>query len=193
MHKAKIALVGLLALAQLSVPYSAEAESSVSLYHKDRPAYLEPADVSAEVTRLEKVMPELKSISWEWRIWDGVKWYGDYILGETLTVDKVVYLYSPPWSMLGAKPNVKAYTQSEVAHEMGHIVRVEFITEEELAEYYAMRTKGVNVADYYFNTPEELFAEDFKSLWGMPGLWRKSWIPKPTEADRQWILEHIRK
>jgi hypothetical protein len=177
----------------LFIVYPASAGSSVSLYHKDRPLYLEPEDVTAEVSRLEKAVPELKDIDWEWRIWDGVKWYGDFILGETLPVERVVYLYSPPWSYLGAKPDIKSYVYGEVAHEMGHVARVEFISDEELAEYYAMRTEGIKVAaDYYFNSPEEMFSEDFKSIWGRQGLWRKSWIPKPTEKDKQWILNHIR-
>lgn len=89
---------------------------------------------------------------------------------------------------------------SVVAHELGHEVRFMYLNTEELNQY--IKQRGVTDAEQeYFTTMfpnqimnEEVFAEDFRQLFGGPNAQTTIYydtVPPPTNADRQWILDHV--
>lgn len=77
------------------------------------------------------------------------------------------------------------------AHELGHLIRFGFLSEADLQEYVRLRgLKGTERKNRYDN-PEELFAEDFRWLFGSEAANRVEYrpsYPKPGEKEREWIL-----
>ncbi len=157
--------------------------------------YIPLNEVVSEVVYLENSYPAFKTND-----------FNLYVINQTvsnqdngLTLSKdcaYLFAYLAIWPRI-ADLN---FTPALVAHELGHEVRFTYLTTDELDQYIAQR--GITDAERaYFhkyypneNINEEVFAEDFRQLFGGPYAQVTIYydnIPAPTEQDRQWILEHL--
>ena len=86
---------------------------------------------------------------------------------------------------------------SAVVHEIGHMIRKYYISDDDLQTYITNRgVKDGVLLDGCASVKEELFAEDFRTLFGddhakvnMYSFYNT--IKPPTEKDREFILKHI--
>lgn len=91
-----------------------------------------------------------------------------------------------------AAPYLSAYV---AAHEIGHLVRFGFLSESDLREYLDLRELEGAERKSRFDDPEELFAEDFRWLFGSEKARQIEYWPscsKPGERERLWMLEKLR-
>ncbi|MEW6447114.1 MAG: hypothetical protein AB1426_03365 [Bacillota bacterium] len=89
-----------------------------------------------------------------------------------------------------AEPAVPCYVAATVAHEVGHLVRFRFFPPDKFRQYLRIRdcSRGTD--------PEELFAEDFRWLFGS-GLakelaFQASEVTLPGEKERRLIIRNVR-
>ena len=92
---------------------------------------------------------------------------------------------------VSAAPYLSAYV---AAHEIGHLVRFGFLSESDVREYLKLRGLEGAERKSRFDDPEELFAEDFRWLFGTEKAnqveYRPS-CPEPGEKEKAWILERL--
>ena len=119
-----------------------------------------------------------------YRISEGV----DVPYGGT-SFDGNIYIFTGYWTSDGVS--------SAIVHEIGHMIRHRFITDAELQTYMAMRGVQNEVLDNGItNLYEELFAEDFRTLFGdahaqVPQYDFYQTIPLPNAQDKEFILSCI--
>ncbi|MEW6226599.1 MAG: hypothetical protein AB1700_00675 [Bacillota bacterium] len=92
---------------------------------------------------------------------------------------------------VSAAPYLSAYI---AAHEVGHLVRFGFLFESDLREYLKLRGLEGAERKSRFDDPEEIFAEDFRWLFGSERAkqvkYRPS-CPEPGDREKTWILEKL--
>jgi len=88
-----------------------------------------------------------------------------------------------------AESAVPCYVAATVAHEVGHLVRFRFLSREEFQQYLQLRGWRPDL------DPEELFAEDFRWLFGSETgkqiAFQPGGIAPPGEKERRMILRAI--
>ncbi|MEW6192246.1 MAG: hypothetical protein AB1507_02650 [Bacillota bacterium] len=88
-----------------------------------------------------------------------------------------------------AEPAVPCYVAATITHEIGHLVRFCFLSEEEFDRYLEVRGWHAGI------DPEELFAEDFRWLFGSETArqiaFQPSGITPPGEKERMAIVRAI--
>uniref|UniRef100_A0A7C1FFT4 Uncharacterized protein n=1 Tax=Ammonifex degensii TaxID=42838 RepID=A0A7C1FFT4_9THEO len=172
------------------------------------PAELPPQDVIVEEVRhLETKLPFLAAqeipvyLVRERCFLPGVGW----LAGCTFPGEKAVYLFASPQyrsytyrvkngvaRLKRYAPYLAAYT---VAHEFGHILRYQLVSEEELNQYLTLRGTNQTREDEWASNAEEIFAEDFRWLFGsekarqVPYL---SSVKPPGEKERELLLKLLR-
>ncbi|RKO66403.1 hypothetical protein [Desulfofundulus salinus] len=80
------------------------------------------------------------------------------------------------------------------AHELGHLVRFGYLSEADLQEYVRLRGLKETQKKNRYDNPEELFAEDFRWLFGSEAANRVEYrpsYPKPGEIEREWIFRKL--
>jgi hypothetical protein len=162
------------------------------------PAHYVPQKlVSKEVAYLQKELPSISVTVY-------LIHQSDDFYGGTCW-DNAIYLFAYPkvYSDQAYYSNeLNQRTPAEIAHELGHYVRFNYLTMDDLHQYIAQR--GITNEDRaafrenypWENINEETFAEDFRQLFGGPAAQASLYddgIPKPTDKDREWILGHIPK
>ncbi len=86
---------------------------------------------------------------------------------------------------------------SAIVHEMGHMIRHRFVSDAELQTYMGMRgVQNKPLMNGVTTLWEELFAEDFRTLFGdahaqVPQYDFYQTIPKPDQKDKEFILSCI--
>jgi hypothetical protein len=86
---------------------------------------------------------------------------------------------------------------SAIVHEIGHLIRHDYVTDSEMATYMGMRgVKDTSLMDGVTSLWEELFAEDFRTLFGdqhaqVPQYDFYNTIAKPNEQDKEFIINCI--
>ncbi len=100
-----------------------------------------------------------------------------------------IYIFSGFWS--------DDSVSSAVVHEIGHLVRKYYVSNDDLEKYIASRgVKDGELLDGCASVKEELFAEDFRVLFGDDHAKVNMYkfydtIKLPSEKDREFILQHI--
>jgi hypothetical protein len=157
--------------------------------------YMQPIQIVNEAVYLENSFPAFKKND-----------YNLYIVNQTVSNGDIgfalyqncAFLFAYPATWSGASDLL--FTPAVVAHELGHCVRKRYLTDEELDQYIAQRGITDDERTYfhkYFpneNMNEEVFAEDFRQLFGGPNAHFTLYydnIPPPTNVDRQWILAYV--
>ncbi|MGD0622702.1 MAG: hypothetical protein ABSA82_09620 [Thermacetogeniaceae bacterium] len=103
--------------------------------------------------------------------------------------DGNIYIFAGYW---GADT-----VSSAIVHEIGHLIRHYYVTDAELQTYMAMRgVKDETLMDGVTSLWEELFAEDFRTLFGdehaqVPQYDFYNTIAKPDQQDKQFIIQCI--
>jgi hypothetical protein len=168
-------------------------------------AELPPQDVvAAEVKHLEQNLPAVAALD-----------ISVYIVGQRCTLpgfgslagcmlpgNKSVYLFSSPRYAAGATPwtkntasaeqfakNLAAYT---LAHEVGHVVRHLLVSEQTLQEYIQFRGLERISGSEWACDPEEIFAEDFRWLFGSAQARQIKYLcscEPPGEKERNYLLK----
>jgi hypothetical protein len=119
-----------------------------------------------------------------YRISEGV----NVLYGGT-SFDGNIYIFAGYW---GADT-----VSSAIVHEIGHLIRFDYVTDSELQTYMAMRgVKDGSLMNGAASVKEELFAEDFRTLFGdehaqVPQYAFYKNITPPDEQDREFILKCI--
>lgn len=173
-----------------------EIQEEYTLFPVGNPAdqLIPVSAVMEEVCQLQKNVPVLDRVDWS-----------VYVVNQQITIPRfglddplAGYSRHGPGSIaifLFATPNTTEYTAHYIAaHEIGHLVRYKFISEDQLQEYVNMRSNSKE-RDGYYDSPEELFAEDFRWLFGSEeSRYDYGYEPtyqKPGEKERQWILSKL--
>jgi hypothetical protein len=103
--------------------------------------------------------------------------------------DGNIYIFAGYW---GADT-----VSSAIVHEIGHLIRHCYVTDSELQTYMAMRgVKDRELLDGVTSVKEELFAEDFRTLFGDEHAQVTQYdfyktIAPPDEQDKEFILKCI--
>lgn len=166
-------------------------------------AELPPDDVVAsEISYLEKKLPVLAGMKVPvYTVEQRCNLPGlGMLAGCTLPGEKSIYLFAS--SRYTSKtvrvekgvsrierfaPYLASYT---IAHEYGHVVRFQLISDQQLQEYIKFR--GIKTGDSGWATnPEEVFAEDFRWLFGSDKARHIQYMCRnkpPGEREREYIL-----
>jgi len=170
-------------------------------------AELPPQDiVTGEVQHLEKNLPAVAALD-----------ISVYIVGQRCTLPGLgmlagcmlpgtnsVYLFSSPryapGKTQGGKStarfeqfarNLAAYT---LAHEFGHVVRLQLVSDQTLQEYLQFRgAQKLNGSEWACN-PEEVFAEDFRWLFGSQTARQIPYLcnlKPPGEREKNFLLKNL--
>jgi len=119
-----------------------------------------------------------------YRLSEGVK----IAYGGT-SFDGNIYIFAGYW-----QPDS---VSSAIVHEIGHMIRHDCLTDAEMATYMGMRgVKDTALMDGVTSLWEELFAEDFRTLFGdehaqVPQYDFYDTIAKPNEQDKEFIINCI--
>jgi hypothetical protein len=119
-----------------------------------------------------------------YRISEGV----NVLYGGT-SFDGNIYIFAGYWDA--------DTVSSAIVHEIGHLIRFDYVTDSELQTYMAMRgVKDGSLMDGAASVKEELFAEDFRTLFGdehaqVPQYAFYKTITPPDEQDREFILNCV--
>ncbi len=103
--------------------------------------------------------------------------------------DGSIYIFAGYWQPDGVS--------SAIVHEIGHLVRHLYVTDSELQTYMGMRgVKNETLMDGVTSLWEELFAEDFRTLFGdehaqVPQYDFYNTIAKPDQQDKEFIIQCI--
>jgi len=103
--------------------------------------------------------------------------------------DGNIYIFAGYWSADAAS--------SAIVHEIGHLVRHLYVTDSELQTYMGMRgVTNTPLMDGVTSLWEELFAEDFRTLFGdghaqVPQYDFYNTISRPNEQDKEFIEQCI--
>jgi hypothetical protein len=107
-----------------------------------------------------------------------------------------IYMFAIPGNMVDSKfaNYIKMVTtEHTVAHEIGHLLRYDLLSDEALLNYYQMRGGIEGLGS--LTEPDELFAEDFAYLFGSPDAFPVTFgdIPfeAPGEKDKEWIMNNL--
>lgn len=91
-----------------------------------------------------------------------------------------------------AAPYLSAYV---AAHEVGHLVRFGFLSESDLREYLRLRgLENMERKSCFRDDPEEVFAEDFRWLFGTEKANQVEYepsCPEPGKKEKRWILKKL--
>jgi hypothetical protein len=157
-----------------TVPYMSAYEEFMITGIKDIPRDA----VVNEVYHLENALPVLKKANWTVNLFNRSI---DTEFGEMggMSIPGETYIFGVD------KPEL---TQTLISHELGHLVQFEYI---DLAEYGRTTDE-----DGYYNQPVEIFAEDFRWLFGSPEAkiipYRSSLEP-PGDKEKDFILNKLLK
>lgn len=160
--------------------------------------------VVAEVRHLEAALPFLSDqeipvyVVRERCFLPGFGW----LAGCTLPGQKAVYLFaSPQYRSYTYRvkngvarperyaPYLAAYT---VAHEFGHILRYELVSEKALQQYLSLRGVTQTKEDEWTSNAEEIFAEDFRWLFGSEKARQVPYLCSarpPGEREKELLLK----
>jgi hypothetical protein len=141
-----------------------------------------------EIRHLEHVLPTLKYVNWP------VKWYNMTNNGWAGEIHGAAFL----GSIAIFSGNYQKYSiEYVVTHEVGHLIRFTYLKDTDLEDYIKNRQIiNKNAPRYtYDNTPEELFAEDFRMLFGSEMARKRPYNPtrfaKPGQNEKEWISKMI--
>ena len=170
-------------------------------------AELPPAEaVAAEVQHLERTLPVVAALEipvYTVRQRCSLPGLG-MLAGCTLPGENAIYLFASPqyttYTVRTEKgvarvrrfaPYLAAYT---VAHEFGHILRYQLVSDQELREYLKLR--GADKADEgkWSCDPEEIFAEDFRWLFGSENARQVPYlcgVAPPEEKEKAFLLKAL--
>ncbi len=169
--------------ANISVTYS---DNLKPLNYKDvfKPSNINVPvdDVIQEVYYLQGNLPILKTVNWNIYVTDHNYYYaknGNNIAGLSDSFRMAAYIFGDAYNI----------PKRTLGHELGHLARYQFVLRDELIEYYNERIKdsGKPKRRSPYNTPEELFAEDFNWLFGSVHEYWPDY-PKPGEKEKAWML-----
>lgn len=144
-----------------------------------------------EVDYLESQIPVVKSVYWNVYVVNKRLSWGQFNFAGYATHcangDNYITMFSYPQRSYRAD-------KFNFTHEAGHLLRFQYITDDELAEYMELRNDGKKHTGY-FDTPDELFAEDFATLFCSVRhiVGSRSTYPAPTTKEKTWILEKLEK
>lgn len=164
----------------------------------DSSEFISKEVVINEVYWLQETLPFLQKVN-----------YSVYLVGEVCTRDTVnilglsnldtleIYLFAIPQEKIGGQLSsyIKTVTtEHTIDHEIGHLLRYSFLSDEILLDYYKMR--GGNIEEIESLTElEELFADDFAYLFGSPDLFPITFndisFKTPGEKEKQWIITNL--
>jgi len=162
------------------------------------------AAVAAEIRHLEQLLPAAASLqATVYIVTQRCSLPGlGMLAGCTLPNRKTVYLFaSPRYSAYTVRvtggtarterfaPCLAAYT---VAHELGHLLRYQLLTPQELGAYLAFRGATKTTRRLWARHPEEIFAEDFRWLFGSEAARHIPYlcdVRPPGEKEKAYLLK----
>ena len=149
--------------------------------------------VQNEVDYLSDIIPVIGRVDWEvyvidQRIKAPIMYPDGFMVGcaRGYPSPLKVLLFSSPWTS-------EFLTRGMVGHEIWHIVRWQYIADDDLRQYVEMRFDGKEHLIYY-DEPDELFAEDARWLFGTSKsreLEHRATYSLPGQKEKEWILNHI--
>jgi hypothetical protein len=168
-------------------------------------AELPPAEaVAAEVRHLETVLPAVAALDisvYTVRQRCSLPSLG-MLAGCTLPGQNKVYLFASPRyasytvGVRKGEANVERFAPYlaayAVAHEFGHVVRYQLVDDRTLQEYLKLRGAAEAGGDRWTCHPEEIFAEDFRWLFGSEKARHIPYlcgIAPPGEKEKAFLLE----
>lgn len=161
-----------------------------------------------EMRHLAGALPEIVQEKWQIRLAGPCRRSrdGSMITGISFPSRGKAVILSPCGGMLGPvfapgpsrgrtlslkpeQPLIPCSVAATVSHEIGHLVRFRFFTAEEFQAYLRLRNRRPDT------DPEELFAEDFRWLFGSETgkqiPYQASKIRQPGSQERQAILKAL--
>lgn len=168
-------------------------------------AELPPVEaVAAEVRHLETVLPAVAALDipvYTVRQRCSLPGLG-MLAGCTLPGQNKVYLFASPRyasytvGVRKGKANVERFAPYlaayVIAHEFGHVVRYQLVDDQTLQEYLKLRGTADAGGNGWSCHPEEIFAEDFRWLFGSEKARHIPYlcgIAPPGEKERAFLLE----
>lgn len=154
------------------------------------------AIVEQEVYYLENQIPTLQKVDWKIVIVNQKLSFSSipnaFAGGVALKQDKIVYLFSQPENGI----------EGTVSHEMGHLFRFEFMSDKSLNNYVnfinyrsnLLNVKEMSLFEKTYNSSEELFAEDFKMLFGSEeskSSWYRPNYDLPGQNEKSWMIRNF--
>jgi|GEM_PF-6120056 len=119
------------------------------------------------------------------------------ILGLSDLDNMEIYMFATPDDMIDNKcaNYIKMVaTEHTAAHEIGHLLRHDILSDEALLNYYKMRGGGIEGLDS-LTEPDEVFAEDFAYLFGSPNAFPVNFgnilFEAPGEKEKEWIANNL--
>lgn len=191
---------------------SIKAETEIAWYdqllHTPRQNVLVPTKEIAykEIYSIEENLPALKTVNWTVYVIPK-----EYVVNETIintdtheTINQSVSYHgfamsTSPHIYIFASENYnsEADIRATIAHEIGHMVHFRLLGEDNLNQYITTKTSGIWYdSSQYIYRSYEVFAEDFRKLFGSPEAQQKVYrpgqvLPQPTEFERLWININI--
>ncbi|MEW6572397.1 MAG: hypothetical protein AB1374_02020 [Bacillota bacterium] len=162
----------------------------------------------SEINRLSKKLPPIFDEKWHIRLAGPCRQSrdGSLVTGFCFPARGTAVILAPCGGMLGpilapdpssgrtltlqpAEPAVPCYVAATVSHEVGHLVRFEFFPPDEFQQYLRVRNWQCDT------DPEELFAEDFRWLFGSELAkdvpFQANGVALPGEKERKFILRNV--
>lgn len=161
-----------------------------------------------ELNHLSETLPSIFSKKWHIRLAGPCRQSqdGSLVTGFSFPTRGKAVILAPCGGMLGpvlapdpssgrtltlrpAEPAVPCYVAATVTHEVGHLVRFQFFSPDEFRQYLRMRNwkQGIDA--------EELFAEDFRWLFGSKlareVAFQVSGVTLPGETSRRLITNKL--
>lgn len=146
--------------------------------------------VKKEVDFLEKSIPVLKDKNWpiyiiKQKLVAGIFEYS----GMATKWNSTVYLFADS----RMTPSNNYIEENTVTHELGHLVRYNFVSTDDLQKYIELRNADKKYPDINYS-PEELFAEDFRWLFGSDnakGIGYLQLYDFPSSEEKYWISDKL--
>lgn len=155
--------------------------------------------VEYEVEHLIEDFPVLKKVNWTIYLVPMRASFGsiENLAGLAYQEEGKIFLFSYPKYTLFRNGYDVDYTsrqiKSVVAHEIGHLFRKEFVPVATILDYYTKRFPDNPPGSYPYN-PEELFAEDFRILFGSEEaqeISHKLNAPPISETEKSWLYDNV--
>jgi hypothetical protein len=160
--------------------------------------------VEAEINHLEDLFPRLGNLDINVNI---VRQRGNYpgigmLAGCTAVDGSAVYLFASTryvsrtvrWPK--TSPNTQYFgtylASYAVAHELGHAVRCKLVPGRSLLDYLKFRSNGKAGSTGWANDPEEIFAEDFRWLFGSRTARQIPYLcslKPPGEKEKKFLMQ----